>query len=257
MTSEEISTDEAIERFREYRRSGSRELRNELIQHHEGFAEYLARRLAHRGEPIDDLRQVALVGLLKAVERFDPERGFSFTTFAAPTIIGELKRHFRDRTWSVRVPRRLQELSLRIEQCRTELGQELGRAPTPAEIADRAEVTEEEVLEGMEAASLYRIGSLDAPVRGGDEATLEADRVGGEDDELVGAEDRLLVRELIARLPVRERRIVYLRYFEGLTQTEIADRVGISQMHVSRLLTRSLEALGAEVDAVSSGGSDP
>jgi len=157
----------------------------------------------------------------------------------------------------VRVPRRLQELSLRIEQCRTELGQELGRAPTPAEIADRAEVTEEEVLEGMEAASLYRIGSLDAPVRGGDEATLEADRVGGEDDELVGAEDRLLVRELIARLPVRERRIVYLRYFEGLTQTEIADRVGISQMHVSRLLTRSLEALGAEVDAVSSGGSDP
>lgn len=257
MSFDGLPADETRERFRAYRRSGSRVLRNELIREHEGFADYLARRLAHRGEPIDDLRQVALVGLLKAVERFDPERGFSFTTFAAPTIIGELKRHFRDRTWSVRVPRRLQELSLRIEQCRTELGQELGRAPTPAEIAARAEVTEDEVLEGMEAATLYRVNSLDAPVRGGDDATLEADRVGDDDDELAGAEDRLLVRELITRLPVRERRIVYLRYFEGLTQTEIAERVGISQMHVSRLLARSLEALGAEVDAVSSKGSEP
>lgn len=249
--------EETLERFREYRRAGSRELRNALIEQHEGFADYLARRLAHRGEPLDDLRQVALVGLLKAVERFDPDRGFSFTTFAAPTIIGELKRHFRDRTWSVRVPRRLQELSLRIEQCRTELGQELGRAPSPAEVAACADVSEEEVLEGMEAASLYRIGSLDAPVRGGDDPGPEGDRVGMDDDELLGAENRLLVRELMERLPVRERRIVYLRFFEGLTQTEIADRVGISQMHVSRLLAKSLESLGEDVDIVSTGGSEP
>jgi len=257
MSGERRSAEETFESFREYRRSGSRELRNALIEQHEGFADYLARRLSHRGEPLDDLRQVALVGLLKAVERFDPDRGFSFTTFAAPTIVGELKRHFRDRTWSVRVPRRLQELSLRIEQCRTELGQELGRAPTPAEIAGCADVSEEEVLEGMEAASLYRIGSLDAPVRGGDDASPEGDRVGEVDDELLRAENRLLVRELIGRLPVRERRIVYLRYFEGLTQTEIADRVGISQMHVSRLLARSLEILGNDVDAMSAGGSEP
>lgn len=236
----------SLEGFHEYRRTGSRALRNALIEEHRGFAEYLARRFSDRGEPIDDLRQVALVGLLKAVERFEPERGLSFTTFAGPTIVGELKRHFRDKTWSVRVPRRLQELSLRVERARNDLGQQLGRSPTPAEIADETGVTEEQVLEGMEAATLYRIGSLDVTSAEHDDVSM-GDRVGVIDDELGNVEDRAVVRDLIAALPVRERRIVYLRFFEGLTQAEIADRVGVSQMHVSRLLSRSLETLGGQL----------
>jgi RNA polymerase sigma-B factor len=223
-------------------------LRNVLIEEHRGFAEYLARRFCDRGEPLDDLRQVALVGLLKAVERFEPERGLSFTTFAGPTIIGELKRHFRDRTWSVRVPRRLQELSLRVEWGRTELGQQWGRAPTPAEIGRHVGVSEEQVREGKEAAGLYRAGSLDAPAPASDrDDSTSGDRVGADDEELAHVEDRALVRTIMAALPARERHIVYLRYFEGLTQVEIADRVGVSQMHVSRLLQRSLETLGERI----------
>ena len=235
-------------RFREYRRTRSRALRNALIEEHRGFAEYLARRFCDRGEPLDDLRQVALLGLLKAVERFEPERGLAFTTFAGPTIVGELKRHFRDRTWSVRVPRRLQELSLRVERGRVELGQQWGRAPTPAEIGRHVGVTEEQVLEGMEASGLYRAGSLDAPAPMSDvDESTGGDRVGADDEELAHVEDRALVRTIIASLPTRERRIVYLRFFEGLTQVEIAQRVGVSQMHVSRLLQRSLEALGERI----------
>ncbi len=237
---------DGLERFVEYRRTRSRVVRNELIETHRGFAEYLARRFTDRGEPLDDLRQVALVGLLKAVERFEPERGLSFTTFAGPTIVGELKRHFRDRTWSVRVPRRLQELSLRIERSRAELGHRLGRAPKPAEIAAALDVSEEQILEGMEAATLYRVGSLDVPASDRGEATA-GDRVGMNDSELSLVEDRAVVRTVMAALPARERQIVYLRFFEGLTQAEIAERVGVSQMHVSRLLTRSLDALGEQL----------
>ena len=240
--------DETAARFREYRRTRSRALRNALIEEHRGFAEYLARRFCDRGEPLDDLRQVALLGLLKAVERFEPERGLAFTTFAGPTIVGELKRHFRDRTWSVRVPRRLQELSLRVERGRVELGQQWGRAPTPAEIGRHVGVTEEQDLEGMEAAGLYRAGSLDAPAPVSDrDESGGGERVGADDEELAHVEDRALVRTIIASLPTRERRIVYLRFFEGLTQVEIAERVGVSQMHVSRLLQRSLEALGERI----------
>jgi RNA polymerase sigma-B factor len=235
-------------RFREYRRNRSRALRNELIEEHRGFAEYLARRFTDRGEPLDDLRQVALVGLLKAVERFEPERGLSFTTFAGPTILGELKRHFRDRTWSVRVPRRLQELSLRVERGRVDLGQQWGRAPTPAEIGRHVGVSEEQVLEGMEASGLYRAGSLDAPAPSDRDESTGGERVGADDEELAHVEDRALVRAIIASLPARERHIVYLRFFEGLTQVEIAERVGVSQMHVSRLLSRSLEALAERID---------
>ena len=235
-----------LEAFREYRRSGSRELRNALIEEHRGFAEYLARQFSNRGEPLDDLRQVALVGLLKAVERFEPERGLSFSTFAGPTILGELKRHFRDRTWTVRVPRRLQELSLAITRTRNELSQQFGRVPTPAEIAAAAGVTEEQILEGMEASTLYRLGSLDVSTDPDD--VPASDRVGSLDLELNSVENRALVRDALTSLPVRERRIVYLRFFEGLNQAEIADRVGVSQMHVSRLLTRSLDALAEQLD---------
>lgn len=236
-------SEELVQRFRTYRDTPTRALRNELVEEHLGFADFLARRFANRGEPIDDLRQVALIGLVKAVERYDPDHGAAFASYAVPTITGEIKRHFRDRTWSVRVPRNLQELTLDIERARDELGHALGRSPTVGEIATHLDVTEDAILEGLEAATRYRSGSLDAPVPGAEDRTL-ADRVADPGDEQAGAENRTLVRQLLAELPVRERRIVYLRYFEGLTQSEIADRVGISQMHVSRLLTRSLDQLG-------------
>ena len=237
---------ELLDQFEEYRRSGDRALRNRLVEEHIGFADFLARRFANRGEPIDDLRQVALVGLVKAVERFDPERGVTFTSFAVPTITGEIKRHFRDRTWSVRVPRNLQELTLEIERARNDLGHELGRSPTVSEIATHLGATDEDVLEGLEAATMYRSGSLDAPVPGGEGRTL-GDRIPALVDEQAEAENRTLVGQLLSGLPVRERRIVYLRYFEGLTQNEIADRMGISQMHASRLLAKSLDQLARAV----------
>ncbi len=246
-----------LSRFVEYRRHPSVQLRNALVEEHVRLAEHLARRFAYRGEPIDDLRQVALVGLLKAVERFDPARGVLFSSFATPTILGELKRHFRDRGWAVRVPRRVQELHLQLGRAVASLSQEMGRAPTPAEIAEQAGVTEEEVLEGMEASSLYRLPSIDAG-RPDDEADGgAAARLGDDDPEIDAVEHRIAIEELLQHLRPRERYIVYLRFYEGLTQSEIAEQVGISQMHVSRLLTRSLEALGAQVGRVTDALGDP
>jgi RNA polymerase sigma-B factor len=214
------------------------------------LAEFLARRFVHRGEPLDDLRQVALVGLLKAVERFEPDRGLQFSSFAMPTIVGELKRHFRDRGWAVRVPRRVQELHLELDRTIAALSQELGRPPTPKEIAARAGVQEEDVLESMEASSLYRLPSIDAIRSGDDPAGAPAERIGDMDPEMESVDNRLAVGELLSLLPEREQTIVYLRFFEGLTQSEIAEHVGISQMHVSRLLVRSLETLSAHTTAV-------
>jgi RNA polymerase sigma-B factor len=240
---------ELDERFARYRRTRDRALRNELVEDHVRLAEFLARRFEHRGEVLDDLKQVALVGLLKAVERFEPERGLQFSSFATPTIVGELKRHFRDRGWAVRVPRRLQELHLELERNIGTLTQELSRPPTIAEIAERTGASEEDVLEGMEANSLYRLQSLDAG-RPDDDTGAADTRLGVPDLELDGADDRIAVRELLYTLPERERTIVYLRFFEGLTQSEIAAHVGISQMHVSRLLTRSLGTLGAHAAAI-------
>ena len=237
---------EVTARFLEYRRTRSRELRNRLVEDHMRLAQFLAQRFAHRGEPIDDLRQVALVGLLKSVERFEPDRGLQFSTFATPTITGELKRHFRDRGWAVRVPRRIQELHLELDRTVAALSQELGRPPTPSEIARRAGVLEEDVLECMEASSLYRLSSLDAERPDEDSAPGPASRLGAEDPELEAVDSRVTATELLSTLPERERRIVYLRFFEGLTQSEIAEEIGISQMHVSRLLMRSLETLGSQ-----------
>ncbi|HEV8208042.1 MAG TPA: SigB/SigF/SigG family RNA polymerase sigma factor [Acidimicrobiia bacterium] len=237
------------ERFARYRRTGNRRLRDELVEEHAPLAHFLASRFANRGEQRDDLVQVALVGLFKAVERFDPDRGLQFSTFATPTILGELKRHFRDRGWAVRVPRRVQELHLQLGRIVSALGQEEGRSPTPAEVAERAGVSEEAVLEAMEAGSLYRLVSLDGSVTPDDEGGELASCLGDDDPEFERIEHRSEIDELLEVLPARERRIVELRFFEGMTQSEIAERVGVSQMHVSRLLTRSLELLRTEATA--------
>jgi RNA polymerase sigma-B factor len=216
--------------------------RDALIEAHLGLAEYLARRFTNRGEPLDDLIQVGSLGLVKAVERFDPGRGLEFTTFATPTILGELKRHFRDKGWAVRVPRRVQELHLRVSRVIDELSLELGRSATIAEIAVRAGTTHDEVIEAIDAGTAYRSTSIDA---GQDEdgTTGLVSILGETDPELDGAERRAALEPLLASLPARERAMLYLRFYEGLTQSEIAQRLGISQMHVSRLLTRSLAQL--------------
>jgi RNA polymerase sigma-B factor len=234
--------DELRRKFHEYAQSRDRGLRDELVTAHMGLAEYLARRFTNRGEPLDDLVQVAALGLLKAVDRFDPERGLEFSTYATPTIVGELKRHFRDKGWAVRVPRRVQELHLRLGSVVSQLSQELGRSPTIGEIAHAAAVSEEEVLEAIEAGHAYRFTSLDAPSGSDDEMSLSAE-LGSEDQGLIDSEHRVTLSPLIAQFPPRERTILHLRFFEGLTQSEIAGRLGISQMHVSRLLARALAQL--------------
>jgi RNA polymerase sigma-B factor len=239
--------DEPLARFFEYRRTKDRRLRDELISEHLGLAIALARRFSGRGEATDDLEQIATLGLLKAVERFEPERGLAFSTFATPTISGEIKRHFRDRSWSVRVPRALQELGLRLTATVADLTNELGRSPTVAEIAARIEVEPEAILEAMEANRAFATQSLDAQLPG-DDRTL-GDTLGGDEPGMDHVEHEMVVNDLLATLPEREQTILRLRFFDGLTQTEIASRVGISQMHVSRLLSRSLDALRQSLDA--------
>jgi RNA polymerase sigma-B factor len=235
---------ELREKFAAFAESRDPRLRDELIEAHLGLAEYLARRFGNRGEPLDDLVQVASVGLLKAVDRFDPGREVEFSTYATHTIVGELKRHFRDKGWAVRAPRRMQELYLRLGKIISTLSQDLGRSPTIAEMATAAQVSEEEVLEALEAGQAYRFASLDSPSPGGDD---DGDSMGAQlgeiDSQLVDAEHRAHLSPLIARLPDREQTIIYLRFYDGLTQSEIAARLGISQMHVSRLLARSLAQL--------------
>ena len=263
MNAQPTDSAELQRRFSEFARTRDRALRDELVSAHLSLAEYLARRFANRGEPLDDLVQVASLGLVKAVDRFDPDRGVAFSTFATQTIVGELKRHFRDRGWAIRAPRRLQELYLRLGEVVANLSQQLGRSPTIAEMAAQIDVSEEEVLEAMEAGQAYRFASLDAPAprvggrgagrggggerqpdggQGGDGETL-ATRIGEPDTELEKVEDRATLSPLLARLPERDRVIVDLRFFQGLTQSEIAARLGVSQMHVSRLLARCLAEL--------------
>jgi RNA polymerase sigma-B factor len=233
---------ELREKFTAFATSRDEGLRAELIEAHLGLAEYLARRFANRGEPLDDLVQVASTGLIKAVDRFEPERGLEFSTYATHTVVGELKRHFRDKGWAVRVPRRMQELHLRLSSIVATLNQDLGRSPTVAEIAQSAGVSEEEVLEAMEAGQAYRFTSLDAPAPGEDAGSL-ATTLGEDDVHMAGVERRVALSPLIQQLPARQQKILHLRFFEGLTQSEIAARLGISQMHVSRLLARSLAQL--------------
>jgi RNA polymerase sigma-B factor len=219
-------------------------LRAKLVDQYIGLVEFLARRFRNRGELLEDLVQVGTIGLLKAIDRFDLEREVEFSTYATPTIVGEIKRHFRDKGWAVRVPRRLQELHLELTKVIGTLGQDLGRSPTVTEIAEAAGTSEETVLEGMEIAQAYNFTSLDAPLDSEDsESTSFADQIGTEDDQLANLEYRAALAPEMAKLPERERRILYLRFYRAMTQSEIADKLGISQMHVSRLLNRTLVRL--------------
>jgi RNA polymerase sigma-B factor len=205
------------------------------------LARHLAGRYAGRGEPTADLAQTATIGLIKAIDRFEADRGVDFAGFAIPTILGEVRRHFRDHTWSVRPPRRLQELGHHISGASMTLTHELGRSPTVAEVAARLGAGEEEVLEGLEGGRAYNATSLSMPI--GDGATELGDTLGGEDHDLARAEMRVALASALTCLDSRAQTIVALRFFSNLTQTEIGERIGISQIHVSRLLSRALATL--------------
>jgi RNA polymerase sigma-B factor len=243
-----LSKNEVRELFEAYAHAATETeravLRARLVDQYIGLVEFLARRFRNRGELLEDLVQVGTIGLLKAIDRFDLEREVEFSTYATPTIVGEIKRHFRDKGWAVRVPRRLQELHLELTKVIGTLGQDLGRSPTVTEIAEAAGTSEETVLEGMEIAQAYNFTSLDAPLDSEDsESTSFADQIGTEDDQLANLEYRAALAPEMAKLPERERRILYLRFYRAMTQSEIADKLGISQMHVSRLLNRTLVRL--------------
>ncbi|MEV1328744.1 SigB/SigF/SigG family RNA polymerase sigma factor [Micromonospora costi] len=223
-------------------------LRDKAIEAWLPLANHLAHRYSGRGEPTDDLAQTAAVGLIKAIDKFDPGRGVDFAGYAIPTIIGELKRHFRDRTWDIRVPRRLQELRLAISDANSSLLQTLGRSPTVADIAAHLKITEEEVLEGLEGARAYNAVSLSTPTGDGDRATELGDMLGGEDGEFELAELRVALGPALATLDEREQKILTLRFYGNLTQSQIAEQIGVSQMHVSRLLARALTKLRGQLD---------
>ncbi|HEY8729324.1 MAG TPA: RNA polymerase sigma factor SigF [Acidothermaceae bacterium] len=218
-------------------------IRDQLVETHLPLVEYLARRFRNRGELHDDLVQVATIGLIKSVDRFDLERGVEFSTYATPTIVGEIKRHFRDKGWAIRVPRRLQELKLSLAKATSELSQKNGRSPTVAELATFLGMSDEDVLEGLESANAYSTVSLDTPESGDSDALAVADTLGVIDESLEGVEYRESLKPLLDRLPPRERRILLLRFFANMTQSQIAIELGISQMHVSRLLARTLAQL--------------
>lgn len=238
-----VDPEERAELFVEYRRTQDRRQRDRLIEMNIGLAEAVARRFGGRGERHDDLLQVALVGLLKSVERFDPDRGLAFSSFATPTIEGELKRHFRDKRWAVRVPRRLQELMLEVNQAVATLTQRCGRSPTIDEIAVETHLSSEDVLEALEAGRAI----VASPIENDDRETAGGviDRHGSIDHGMEAVEQRMIVSQLLDSLPPRERDIVVLRFYDGLTQSEIADRFGVSQMQVSRILARTLDRLRA------------
>ena len=219
------------------------QIRGALVELHLPLVEYLARRFRNRGEWLDDLTQVATIGLIKSIDRFDLDRGVEFSTYATPTIVGEIKRHFRDKGWAVRVPRRLQELKLSLTKAIGELAQREGRAPTVSELAAHLQMSEEDVLEGLESANAYSTVSLDAPDSGDEDAPAVADSLGIVDEALEGVEYRESLKPLLEHLPPREKKILLLRFFGNLTQSQIAAELGISQMHVSRLLARTLTQL--------------
>lgn len=230
--------------FARYRGRDDQAARDALVERFLPLATRLARRYHGGGEPLEDLVQVASMGLLKAIDRFDPARGTAFSSFAVPTIAGELKRYFRDKRWSVRVPRDLQELAMRVDRATNRLVHELGRAPTAAEIAQDVGVSIEQVLEAREAAAAYRAESLDRSCFDDDQdGTRVVDRLGGDDPGYRQAESSATVESMMSILSDREREILRLRFVEDFTQSEIGDRVGLSQMHISRLLRQAVARL--------------
>jgi RNA polymerase sigma-B factor len=229
--------------LRHYHEDGDLQAREQLIEQNLPLVRSLARRYAYRGEQLEDLVQIGAIGLIKAIDRFDLERGVELTTYATPNIIGEIKRHFRDKGWSVRVPRGLQELNVQLSRLVEQLTVQLARSPTIPELANAAGVEEEEVLEALESGRAYTSLSLSAGGGGGDDDLDLLDSLGTEEHQYAVSEDRALLAPGFKALDERERRILQLRFFEGLTQSQIAQQVGISQMHVSRLIRRSLERI--------------
>ena len=234
--------------LRRYHEHGDLQAREQLIEQYMSLVRSLARRYSYRGEQLDDLVQIGSIGLIKAIDRFDINRGVELTTYATPNIIGEIKRHFRDRGWAVRVPRGLQELNVRLSKLIEQLTVQLSRSPTILELAKAAGVDEEDVLEALESGQAYATLSLSAPSGGDDDSDLDPlESLGTIEHEYEVSEDRAVLAPGLAALDERERRILHLRFFEGLTQSQIAQQVGISQMHVSRLIRRSLEKMRDEI----------
>ena len=241
--------DRTRELFRRFKEQGDAEARDQLIVNHINLVRFLASKFKNRGESLEDLIQVGTIGLIKAIDRFDPDRGLEFTTYATPTIMGEIKRHFRDKGWSVRVPRRLQELSAKVNQATDELTNQLQRSPSVAEIADYLGSSVDEVLEAMESSSAYS----SVPLEGGgsgedDESPSVIDHYATEDPDLAASDDRIVLEQAIADFSPREQEIIRMRFEQGLTQVEIAEREGISQVQVSRLLRRALRRLQDKID---------
>lgn len=237
------------ELFRRYKEEGDVEAREKLVMSHMNLVRFLANKFKNRGEPLDDLIQVGYLGLLKAIDRFDPSRGLEFTTYATPTIMGEIKRHFRDKGWSVRVPRRLQELSAKVNQATDVLITELQRSPKIEEIAEYLDASVDEVLEAMESSSAYSSVPLEGTGNNdNDDAPSVLDRYATEDSALNFTDDRLIIEEALKGFSPREREVIDLRFLQGMTQIEIAEQLGISQVQVSRLLRRTLKKIQDKID---------
>jgi len=233
--------------LRRYHEEGDLAARQQLIEQYLSLVRSLARRYSYRGEQLEDLVQIGCIGLIKAIDRFDLERGVELTTYATPNIIGEIKRHFRDKGWAVRVPRGLQELNVQLSKLVEELTVQLGRSPTIAELAKAAGVEEEEVLEALESGRAYSSLSLSVGGGGDDDELDPLESLGTEEHQYEVSEDRAVLAPGFRVLDDRERRILHLRFFDGLTQSQIAQQVGISQMHVSRLIRRALEKIRQEI----------
>ena len=235
------------ELFDRYKNKGDAQARDQLIVNHLNLVRFLAAKFANRGEPLDDLVQVGTIGLIKAIDRFEPERGLEFTTYATPTILGEIKRHFRDKGWSVRVPRRLQELSAKVTQANEALTRRYQRTPSVEEVANYLEVSVDEVLEAMESSEAYASVSLEARGSDDEDAPALIDRVGQIDSDYEALDDKMVLSGALAKLEPNERMLVELRFVEGLTQSQIAERMGMSQVQVSRLLHKTLERMRKDI----------
>lgn len=237
------------ELFRRYKEEGDEEAREQLIVSHVNLVRYIAAKFKNRGEPLDDLIQVGTIGLIKAIDRFDPSRGLEFTTYATPTIMGEIKRHFRDKGWTIRVPRRLQELSAKVNSATDELTAQLQRSPSIEEVADCLGTTADEVLEAMESSSAYSSVPLEGQGNNEeDDAPSVIDRYASVDGDLEASDDRMVLEEVIGEFPEADQQAIRMRFIDGMTQVEIAKRLGISQVQVSRMLRRALRRIQDKID---------